>query len=472
MSERTGMLTRDQLRELVEMGRVETVLVVFPDLYGRLVGKRFASEFFLSTVADAGTHACDYLLTADMEMEPVQGYQFANWETGYGDLHLLPDFSTLRLASWLDKTAMILCDVTALDDGQQDDEQKSDEHQVIPFAPRSVLRRQIERAASNDFNIMTASELEYYLFNTSYRDAVANEYGLKSLETAGWYLEDYHALQGTREEPFNATVRRHLSQSGIPVECTKGEWGKGQHELNVCYSDAMNMADNHLIYKQCLKEVADEKQISVTFMAKYNAESAGSSSHVHLSLWANGENAFAGDQSLGGVKCSDLFRWFLAGWMEHVPEMMVFYAPNVNSYKRFQDGSWAPTRIGWSRDNRTAGFRIVGSGNSLRIECRIPGADCNPYLVYAAAIASGLDGIARQLEPPEMFTGDLYAAKHLPHVPHTLNAATELFANSDFTKTVFGDDVVAHYAQFFRVEQAAYDKAVTDWERQRYFDRI
>jgi glutamine synthetase len=256
------------------------------------------------------------------------------------------------------------------------------------------------------------------------------------------------------------------------VECTKGEWGRGQHELNVQYADVLRMADNHAVYKQCLKEVADAQQLSVTFMAKYSADGAGSSCHVHLSLWRNGENAFAGEAECGPFACSETFRWFLAGWLDRVPELMVCYAPNVNSYKRFQPGSWAPTRIAWSRDNRTAGFRVVGKGESLRIECRIPGADCNPYLTYAAALASGLDGIARQLEPPEMFAGNMYAAEDLPLVPRTLAEATESFARSEFARSAFGEEVVEHYLHFFRTEQAAYDKAVTDWERKRYFERI
>jgi glutamine synthetase len=461
MSQQSGMLTREQLADCVKEGRMRTVLVVFPDLYGRLVGKRFDAEYFVQSVAERGTHACNYLLTVDMEMEPVGGYSFANWERGYGDFHLLPDFASLRVASWLDKTAMVLCDVV--------DEST---HTPVSCAPRSMLRRQIEGAASQGLEAMAGSELEYYLFNTSYRDAAAGGYADRALEPAGWYIEDYHALQGTREEPFNAAVREHLAGSGVPVECTKGEWGKGQHELNVRYADVLRMADNHAIYKQCLKEVAQQQQISVTFMAKFTADGAGSSCHLHLSLWRDGGNAFAGQDTLGPVACSDLFRWFLAGWLAHAAEFMVFYAPNVNSYKRFQPGSWAPTRIGCSHDNRTAGFRIVGRDESLRIECRIPGADCNPYLAYTAALASGLEGIARKLEPPPLLEGNVYEADQLPHVPRTLAEATALFQQSELTRAALGGDVVDHYTHFFRTEQAAYDRAVTDWERRRYFERI
>jgi glutamine synthetase len=308
------------------------------------------------------------------------------------------------------------------------------------------------------------------LYRDSYRDAAAKNW--HGLEAAGWYLEDYHALQGTREEPFTASVRRHLRDSGVPVENSKGEWGLGQHELNVRYADVLEMADRHCVYKQCLKEVADALGMSVTFMAKIAADQAGSSCHIHMSLARDGRNAFAGERELGPVRCSDEFRHFLGGWIAHAGELMPCYAPTVNSYKRYQAGSWAPTRLAWSYDNRTAGFRVVGAGESLRIECRIPGADANPYLAFAALLASGLDGIARKTEPPSMFTGNVYEATELPEVPRTLRDAVERFQSSSFARQSFGDDVVDHFAHFFANEQAAYDTAVTDWERRRYFERI
>ena len=454
-----GMLTIDELDALVKQGAIDTVLVQFTDHYGRFMGKRFDAEFFVQDICRHGTHACNYLLTVDMEMEPVPGYQFANWERGYGDFHLVPDLTTLRVASWLDRTALVLCDL---------EDEKS--HSLVKVAPRTLLRRQLEQAASLGYSAKAASELEYFLFNQSYKQASAANYA--GLDPAGWYIEDYHMLQGAREEEFNGAVRRHLKASGVPVENSKGEWGLGQHELNVRYGDVLTMADRHAIYKQCLKEVADQQGISVTFMAKYSEKAAGSSSHLHLSLWLDDKNAFDGNESLGPVRCSHVFRWFLGGWLHHVPELMVFYAPTINSYKRYQAGSWAPTRIAWSHDNRTAGFRVVGSGSSLRIESRIPGADCNPYLAYTAALASGLSGIRNRIEPPDLFDGDIYQAQELPRVPHTLREATALFENSAFTRSVLGDDVVDHYAHFLHVEQAAYDTAVTDWERRRYFERI
>lgn len=454
-----GMLTLDELDHLVQAGVIDTVLVQFTDHHGRFMGKRFDAEFFVDDVQRHGTHACNYLLTVDMEMEPVPGYAFANWERGYGDFHLAPDLNTLRVASWLDRTALVLCDVV-----------NEHEEALTPVAPRSMLRAQIDAMNALGFSAKAASELEYYLFEDTYKDAHRKHY--HDLTPVGWYIEDYHMLQGAREEAFNGAVRRHLKASGIPIENSKGEWGLGQHELNVRYADVLEMADRHAIYKQCLKEVADAQGISVTFMAKFASDRAGSSSHIHLSLWHDEHNAFAGDEAFGPVRCSAEFRWFLGGWLKHVPEMMVFYAPTINSYKRYQAGSWAPTRIAWSHDNRTAGFRVVGSGKTLRIESRIPGADCNPYLAYAAALASGLDGIRNRIEPPLNFEGDVYQAQQLPHVPHSLRDATELLASSDFARTALGSDVVDHYVHAFRTEQAAFDNAVTDWERRRYFERI
>jgi len=421
------------------------VVAGFTDHYGRLLGKRFDAEMFVEEVVKHGAHACDYLLTVDMEMEPVPGYRFANWELGYGDFHLVPDMATLRRASWLEKTALVICDVDK-----------------VAVAPRSILRKQLDVLKGKGYQAYAATELEHYLFRTSYRDAAQS--GYRDPEPAGWYLEDYHILQGTRTESFHAAARRHLKASGVPVETSKGEWGKGQHELNVRYAEALDMADRHVVFKQCLKELADAAGMSLTFMAKPFHGQAGSSCHIHLSLWRDGKNMLEKD--------GELFRWFLGGWMAHVPELMVFYAPTVNSYKRYVDASWAPTRIAWSYDNRTAGFRVVGDGPSLRIECRIPGADCNPYLAFAAALASGLDGLANKIEPPKAFAGDVYAAKNLQHVPRTLAEAAELFANSAFAKRAFGAEVVEHYSHFYRTEVTAFNSAVTDWERQRYFERI
>ena len=440
-----------ELEQMVQSGAVETVIAAFTDQYGRLMGKRFDAGFFIEAVAQGGTHACNYLLTVDMEMDPTPGYQFANWELGYGDFHLVPDLTTLKILSWQERTAFVHCSVA---------DEKT--HGPVTVAPRSILVKQLENAAAAGYEALGASELEYFIYRESYKKAAKKGYA--SLEPLGWYLEDYNLLQGTRQEFFTREVRRHLKASGFAVESSKGEWGLGQHEVNVKYSEVLAMADNHALLKQCMKEIADQTGVSVTFMAKPHHGQAGSSCHIHLSLRKDGKNAFAEND--------DVFRWFLGGWMAHACEMMVFYAPTINSYKRFEDMSWAPTRIAWSRDNRTAGFRVVGHGPSLRIECRIPGADANPYLAFAASLASGLDGIRNKIEPPPVFEGDVYAARTLPRVPYTLEHAVDLFAASAFAREQFGADVVEHYTHFFRTEQKAFERVVTDWERRRYFERI
>ncbi len=459
MDDHRGLLSAEDLEKKVATGEIDTVVMAFTDHYGRLNGKRFDAAHFLSHGLSDGTHGCDYLLTVDMEMEPVPGYRYANWEAGYGDFHMVPDLETMRVASWLDRTALVLCD---LHDTQTD--------HLVSVAPRSILRAQLGKAADSGLAVKAASELEYFLFTDSYREAAENRY--QSMTPAGWYIEDYHLLQGTREEFYNGQVRRHLAASGIPVENSKGEWGRGQHEMNIKYSELLAMADRHVVMKQAMKEIADNAGVSVTFMAKPSADEAGSSCHLHVSVWRDGSNVFPGDTRFGPVQASETFRWFLGGWMARVPELMVFLAPTINSYKRYQDGSWAPTRLAWSYDNRTAGFRVVGHEQSLRIECRIPGADVNPYLAYAGVLAAGLDGIANETEPPDIFEGDVYQAQHLPRVPRTLRDATELFTESEFVRNWFGVDVQEHYAHFYRAEQSAFDDAVTDWERARYFERI
>jgi glutamine synthetase len=453
------MLDVERLTALVADGSIDTVIVGFTDHYGRVHGKRYDASFFLSDCVDHGTHACDYLLTVDMEMEPVAGYKSANWDLGYGDFHMVPDLDTLRVADWLQASAIVLCDVV-----------DNTTHEPVAVAPRSILRRQIERLGDLGFTAKAASELEYYIYEESYREAA--DKGFSDLTSIGWYSEDYHLMQGAREEFYNGAVRRHLAGSGIPVENSKGEFGRGQHEMNIRYADVLEMADRHTIMKLLMKDVADELGISTTFMAKPEADQAGSSCHIHLSLWADGSNAFPGDVTLGPVQGSKAFVGFLGGWMDKIDHIMPLLAPTVNSYKRYLEASWAPTSIAWSYDNRTAGFRVVGDGTSLRIECRIPGADVNPYLAYAASLAAGIDGIENNTEPPEMFSGDVYAANDLPGLPPTLTAAIPAFADSEFICSALGVEVQDHYTHFYTVEAAAYDAAVTDWERIRYFDRI
>ncbi len=453
------MITRGELQQKADTEDIETVIVAFTDHYGRLIGKRYDVDFFLESVLNHGSHACDYLLTTDMPMEPVQGYSFANWELGYGDFHLVPDLATLRTASWLDKTALILCDL-----------KRESNHSPVEVAPRSILKKQLERLSLAGLHSNAASEIEYYLFENSYRAAHENKYD--NLTAAGWYIEDYHILQATRTEQFTAASRRNLKRSGIPVESSKGEWGLGQHEVNIRYARTLEMADRHVIFKQCLKEIADKQEFSVSFMAKFHEDRAGSSCHLHLSLWKGDDNIFPGDEDYGPVKASKEFGWFLSGWIRYVPDLMVFYAPTINSYKRYLKGSWAPTTMGWSVDNRTAGFRVVGKDQHLRIECRIPGADCNPYLAYAASLASGLKGMEEKIAPPACFQGDLYSATELPEVPVSLEESLRYFKNSELAKEAFGEEVVDHYSHFYQQEVNAFNSSVTDWERKRYFEQI
>ena len=458
-----GRLTRAELERRIEAGDVETVLTVFPDLYGRLVGKRITGDFFLDTTADHGMHACDYLLACDMEMDPVPGYRFTSWETGYGDFRCEPDWSTARIAAWLDKTAIVICDVL-------------DETRDVPvaIAPREVLRRQLARAGDRGYRVMGASELELFVLRETYESAGAKGYA--DLQTFGRYVEDYHILQGTKVEPLIGEIRRQLGASGVPVEFSKGEWGPGQQEINLRYCELLEMADRHVIYKHAAKEIAYAQDLAVTFMAKWHQQHAGNSMHVHTSLWDSGgeRNLFAGDgEPLPGSRArpSPLFRHWIAGQLEHAREITLFLAPTVNSYKRFVAGTFAPTAVGWSYDNRTAGFRVVGHDESLRSECRIPGADANPYLAFAALLAAGLDGIERELEPPPFFEGNLYEAVELPQVPRTLGEALELARGSEMLRKAFGDEVMEHYLHFASVEKAKFDEAVTTWERARYLER-
>jgi glutamine synthetase len=446
-------MTPDELQASVAADEIDTVVVGFTDHYGRLLGKRFDAGFFLESGLTDGTHACDYLLTVDMDMEPVEGYEFSNWDGGYGDFHLVPDAATLRPAAWTERTALVLCDVEA-----------NTTHELVPVAPRSILRAQIAKLDAAGYASAAASELEFFLYRDSYHQA--HHKNFHNLDAAGWYVEDYHLVQGARVEDYVGAARRALSASEIPVENSKGEAAIGQHELNVRYAPALTMADRHVVMKQGMKELADQLGVSVSFMAKPHAGQPGSSCHLHLSLWQDGTNVFAENAA-----DPDLFRWFLGGWMHHTPDLMPFYAPTINSYKRYQSQSWAPTRIAWSHDNRTTSFRIVGSGQSRRIECRLPGADANPYLAFAAAIASGLDGIEKQIEPPTELVGDAYASD-AAEIETTLRAANERFRGSAEARRLLGDPVVDHYAHHFAMEVAAYDRSVTDWERRRYFEQI
>ena len=454
-----GMLDVETLKQLVADDQIETILTVFPDLYGRLVGKRITGDFFVNDVLKDGFHACDYLLACDMEMDPVPGYKFTSWATGYGDFRLVPDLTTLRYASWLEKTAIVICDVY-----------NEEKDELVEIAPRNILRQQLERVKALGYTAMGASELELYVFSDTYEEARRKNY--HDLQPIGSYIEDYHIFQGTKEEFLIGAIRKHLDRSGIPVEFSKGEWGPGQQEINLRYCDFLEMADRHTLYKHAAKEIAWQNNVAITFMAKWDERFAGSSMHLHTSLWnAAGEALFPGEEPFGPVHSSPLFRWFLGGWMAHIREIFPFYAPYPSSYKRYVAGSFAPTGIAWSYDNRTAGFRILGHGSSLRLECRAPGADANAYLAFAVTLAAGLDGIQNQIEPPAMFEGDVYEARDLPQVPHSLNEAIHALDTSEWARTALGTEVVEHYLHFFRTEQRKFDEVVTSWERARYFER-
>ena len=449
--------TLDALKADVAAGTIDTVLVAFPDMQGRLMGKRLQAEFFLETAHDE-THGCDYLLADDIDMEPVPGYEAANWAKGYGDFVLKPDLTTLMKSTWLEGTALVLCDV--LDHHH---------HKPLPHSPRAILKRQIDRLAAMGYTCNAATELEFYLFDDSFR--TVHDKGHRNLTTSGYYIEDYHIFQTSKEEGVMRALRKHLQASGIPVESSKGEWGPGQEEINVKYADALVMADRHVVLKNATKEIAYGQGKAVTFMAKWDFGLAGSSSHIHMSLAdMSGKPVFADPEAERGM--SQTMAHFMAGQIAHARDITYFLAPYINSYKRFQAGTFAPTKAIWSPDNRTAGFRLCGEhSKSIRVECRIGGADLNPYLAIAALIAAGIKGIEDKLplEPP--FVGDAYVTEQLREIPKTLREATETLRHSVLLREVFGEDVVAHYVHTAEWEQFEYDRRVTDWELKRGFER-
>jgi len=452
-----GNLSFDALRTAAAAGEIDTVLACMVDMQGRLIGKRFHAEFFVQS-AHAETHGCDYLLANDIDMEPVPGYAAANWDRGYGDFVLKPDLGTLRRLPWLPATALVLCDVL---------DHHGDE---VPHSPRAVLKRQVARLGEREMRAFVASELEFYLFDENYESAAAKRYA--GLKTAGAYIEDYHILQTTKEEGVMRAIRNGLHGAGIPVENSKGEWGPGQEEINVRYADALEMADRHAILKNAVKEIAFLQGKAVTFMAKWDYSLAGSSSHIHASLWdAQGKTPLFFDAG-GEGGMSALMRQFMAGQLKYAREITYFLAPYINSYKRFQVGTFAPTKAIWSRDNRTAGFRLCGEGGKgIRVECRIGGADLNPYLAFAALLAAGLAGIEEGLELEPGFAGDAYHAAELREVPKTLREAVALLEGSTMLRGTFGQGVVDHYVHTGRWEQFEYDRRVTDWELKRGFER-
>ncbi|MBW4717577.1 glutamine synthetase family protein [Saccharothrix obliqua] len=446
------MLTVEELRGLVDAGEIDTVLVAVVDMQGRLQGKRCAARHFLDVVLPEAAEGCDYLLAVDVEMNTVDGYTASSWDTGYGDFVMKPDLSTLRRVPWHEGTALVLCDVE-----RQDGE-------PVAVSPRQVLRRQLDRLAERGLHAFVGTELEFILFDDTYEDAWRR--GYRDLTPANQYNVDYSLLGTARVEPLLRDIRNHMAGAGLAVESAKGECSPGQHEIAFRFKEALVTCDNHSVYKTGAKEIAAQHGRSLTFMAKYD-QHEGNSCHVHLSLrTADGEPVFA-----AGSGMSPLMESFLAGQLAALRELTCFLAPNVNSYKRFVAGSFAPTAVAWGRDNRTCALRVVGHGPSLRFENRVPGGDVNPYLAVAALIAAGLHGLEHDLRLPDEFTGNAYAAD-LPTVPGTLRDAASLFARSDIARDAFGRDVVDHYLNAARVELAAYDSTVTDWERIRGFERL
>jgi glutamine synthetase len=443
-------ITLEDLRTEVEAGRVDTVLLAITDMQGRLQGKRMVAQHFVDDIAEEGAEGCNYLLAVDVEMNTVEGYDLASWAGGYGDFQMVPDLDTLRLVPWQPGTAVCLADV-----------RWGDGTDVAP-SPRQVLRKQLDRLAERGWTCNAATELEFMVFRTGYEDAWRQAY--RDLVPANLYNVDYSILGTARVEPLLRRIRNEMLAAGMPVEDSKGECNLGQHEVNIRYGHALTSADQHVIYKNGAKEIAAQEDMAITFMAKFD-QREGSSCHIHCSLAdaGTGKNVFAQDEAL--------FHSFVAGQQAHLKELTMLFAPNVNSYKRYAAGSFAPTAIAWGNDNRSCALRVVGHGEGLRVENRVPGADVNPYLALAATIAAGLDGIDRQLELGPPMEGNAYEAD-VPQVPKSLFAARELFVGSELAKEAFGAEVVDHYANMARVELEAFGAAVTDWERFRGFERM
>ena len=447
-------MTFATLQARIKRGEIDTVVVAFPDVFSRLVGKRFNAPIFLDQVAKDGTHACNYLLTVDIEMEPMEGFQLANWEKGFGDFEMRPDLATLRAIPWQPGAALVLCDLR-------------DHHgKLVNEAPRSLLQNQVAALAKKRLTCNIASELEFFLFNTTYPDAFKANY--RNLPASSDYRVDYQTMQPARDEALFRSIRQLMVEADVPIESSKGEWGRGQHEVNFIYTEPVQMADMHVVFKQGVKELAAQHGKAVTFMAKPSMSEPGSSCHIHTSLWSAGKNLFWDNKRETGSK---LFRQFLGGLMKYSRDLCYFFAPTINAYKRYQAGSWAPTKMAWAHDNRTVGFR-VGHGNSFRIENRMPGADANPYLAFAATLIAGMAGIHDQLDCGEIYEGNAYVDEKLPGLPDSLREASGLLDGSKLARQTLGDAVVDYYVHTARLEEKAWNNSVTDWERQRYFERI
>ncbi|MFF9141104.1 glutamine synthetase family protein [Streptomyces albogriseolus] len=456
MADRTPPLAVEELHALVVGGEIDTVVLAFPDMQGRLQGKRFAARFFLDEVLHHGTEGCNYLLAVDADMNTVDGYAMSSWETGYGDFAMYPDLDTLRRVPWNEGTAMVVADL-AWADGSP-----------VAAAPRQILRRQLDRLAALGHTAQAGTELEFIVFKNTYEQAWDS--GYRGLTPANRYNVDYSVLGTGRVEPLLRRIRNEMAGAGLTVESAKGECNPGQHEIVFRYDEALVTCDQHAIYKTGAKEIAAQEGVSITFMAKYD-EREGNSCHIHLSLADLAGESVMPDSPEDPDSMSEVMRYFLAGQLAALREFSLLYAPHINSYKRFQPGSFAPTAVAWGHDNRTCALRVVGHGRSLRFENRLPGGDVNPYLAVAGMVAAGLHGIEQRLELPEPCTGNAYTAG-FEHVPTTLREAAELWEHSEIAKAAFGEEVVAHYRNMARVETDAFDAAVTDWELRRSFERM
>jgi glutamine synthetase len=450
-------LTLESLRKRIEAGEIDTVVLAFTDMQGRLQGKRLHGRYFLDVVVEHGTEGCNYLLAVDIDMNTVDGYAISSWERGYGDMEFVPDWDTIRLLPHLPATAMVQCDLVWLD------------HTPVVQSPRTILKRQLDAFAERGLVALAGTELEFIAFNTSYEDASRMHY--RGLDPVNQYNVDYSILGTTRAEPLLRDIRNTMYAAGLDVEGAKGECNFGQHEIGFLYADALVTADNHSVYKTVAKEIAAHHGQSITFMAKYN-EREGSSCHIHLSLRGkDGDVVFWDSGADGHGKRSAMYDSFVAGVLATMHDFTLLYAPNVNSYKRFADGSFAPTAVAWGNDNRTCAVRLVGHGPSARMENRVPGGDVNPYLALAAMLAGGRHGIDQELELEPELQGNAYHSDK-PHVPHTLKQARDAWASSEVARTAFGDEVVDHYTNMADVELKAFDAAVTDWELARSFERM
>ncbi|WP_377296252.1 glutamine synthetase family protein [Rhizobium sp. SGZ-381] len=454
----TSPYTFDDLKIDVAAGRIDTVIAAQIDMQGRLMGKRFQAEYFVDS-AWKETHSCNYLQATDLEMETISGYKATSWEQGYGDYIMKPDLATLRKLPWLEGTALVLCDV--LDHHT---------HEEVPHSPRAILKKQMRALEELGFAAFMATELEFFLFDQTFDHA--RETGYRNLRLSSAYNEDYHIFQTTKEEEVMRAIRTGLQGAGVPVENTKGEASPGQAEVNVRYAEALTMADRHVIIKNACKEIAWAKGKAVTFLAKWNDKAAGSSSHIHQSLWSTDGKVplFFDKDAEHGI--SETMRHYIAGLLAYAEEYTYFLAPYINSYKRFVAGTFAPTKIVWSMDNRTAGFRLCGDGTKgIRIECRIGGSDLNPYLAMAALLAAGIEGIKNKMELEPAYVGDAYGGKDVREIPRTLRDATEKLRASAMLRQAFGQDVIDHYVRAAEWEQEEYDRRVTDWEVARGFER-